>query len=401
MTMLVVTDMPFANLSNGRDLRVWNLCRELAKLDALALVPLSCEVIHRGDITLDPRELFCDAAAPLALVNGNASLKRHFRLNEANFYRWSYPDYYRRATGLIASMQKRHSASRIVAFSQSLAGFMLPFRSSKVLIDICDSAVLHIDRHLAACPELPFVNRLRLAVERQRWLRSEARLPYWYSHVIAASEADASAVRRAAGGPSNVTNIPNGVDHSLERPRPARSAPPKRGVVFWGDMAYSVNDQAVRHFFEQVYAPFLAARDVEWCIIGRNARPWLQEAARRYPSIRVVGFAPDLYEAVSDYPVVVNPMISGSGVKNKMLEALALGKAVVSTPLGMESITGAVDGVHYVSAAAPEAIAAAVLDLLQHPQRCAELGPKGRELILERHTWSQVGEKLRAVVDAM
>jgi glycosyltransferase involved in cell wall biosynthesis len=393
--------MSFANLSNGRDLRVWNLCRELARLDTLALATLACDEVYRGKITLDPRDLFCDVPPPLMLVNGHASLKRHLRLNEAYFYRWSYPDYTRWATELVSSMQKRHAAGRIVAFGASLAGFMLPFRSSKVLIDVCDSAVLHIDRHVAANPGLPFARRLRLAVERQRWLRSEARLPHWYSHVIAASEADAAAVRQAAGGRANVSNIPNGVEHSLEQPRPASSAPARRGVVFWGDMSYPVNDQAVRHFFEQVYAPFLAAHGVEWCIIGRNAQPWLQDAVRRYPSIRALGFAADLYGAVADYPVVVNPMVSGSGVKNKMLEALALGKAVVSTPLGMESITGAIDGVHYVSAATPEAMAAAVLDLLQNPARCAELGPKGRQLILERHTWHHVGEKLRAIVDTL
>src|SRR5690606_16622969 len=92
MTILVVTDADFANLANGRDLRVWNFCRELARVDRLAYVPLVCDHYPRGEVTLDPHELFCETVAPLRLVNGHAAFRRHFRLNEIRYFRWSYPE---------------------------------------------------------------------------------------------------------------------------------------------------------------------------------------------------------------------------------------------------------------------------------------------------------------------
>ena len=136
-------------------------------------------------------------------------------------------------------------------------------------------------------------------------------------------------------------------------------------------------------------------------MIGRNAKPWLMEAARRYPGIRPAGYVPDLYAAVADYPLFVNPMVSGSGIKNKVLEALALGKAVVSTPLGMESIGGAIEGVHYACASTPEAMAAEILDLLRRPERREALGRNARRLIVERHSWDHVGAKLRGLVASL
>jgi glycosyltransferase involved in cell wall biosynthesis len=93
--------------------------------------------------------------------------------------------------------------------------------------------------------------------------------------------------------------------------------------------------------------------------------------------------------------------VSGGGIKNKVLEAFALEMAVVSTPLGMESIAGAVNGLHYVEASTPEEMAESVLALLKDPARRKTLGSKARQLILAQHTWRQAGEKLRSVFEAM
>jgi glycosyltransferase involved in cell wall biosynthesis len=198
-----------------------------------------------------------------------------------------------------------------------------------------------------------------------------------------------------------VTTVPNGVDPALEQSVARKHTPSRRGVIFWGSLAFPANAHAIRFFFDKVYEPYLAAAGVEWCIVGRGADPWVEAAARRYPSIRVTGFVQNLWALVSEYPVMINPMVSGGGIKNKVLEAFALEMAVVSTPLGMESIAGAVNGLHYVAASTPEEMAESVLALLKDPARCKTLGSNARQLILAQYTWPQVGEKLRLVFEAM
>jgi glycosyltransferase involved in cell wall biosynthesis len=401
MTTLVVTNKPFANLADGYDLRAWHLSRELARLDSLVLVPISCSDRDRGKVTLDPYSLFDEVVEPLVLSAGRPSILRHLRRSDANYYSLGYPRYHRQAVDLISAMLKRHSANRIVAFGGDLAGFLTPFRSARVLFDAVDSTVLFIERYVAACTDMTLVNKLRWKLARWRWIHTEGRFPRWFTHVTTVSGADTQVIKRLSGGRENVTTIPNGVDPVLEQSLAGKHVPSKRGVIFWGSLAFPANAHAIRFFFDKVYEPYLAAAGVEWCIVGRGAEPWVEAAARRYPSIRVMGFVEDVYAVVSDYPVVINSMVSGGGIKNKVLEAFALEKAVVSTPLGIESIAGAVNGLHYVEASTPEEMAESVLALLKDPARCKTLGSNARQLIMAQYTWRRVGEKLRLVFGAM
>jgi glycosyltransferase involved in cell wall biosynthesis len=401
MTTLVITKQRLAHLADGYDLRAWHLSRELAKLDSLVLVPIACNERDRGKVSLDPRDVFEEVVEPLVLPDARPSIMRHLRWHAADYYCWGHPGYYRQAVDLISTTLKRHSASRIMAIGTALAGFLLPFRSAKVLFDVIDSGAVYIEREAAFYPRMTATEKLGWRMMCWRYMNTEKRLPHWFTHVTAVSDLDTQGIRRVSGGCNNVTTIPNGVPLSLEPPRAGGNGPRKRGIVFWGDLTFSVNARATRFFFEKVYEPYLAAAGVEWCIVGRGPEPWLEAAARRYPSIRVTGFVEDLYAVLSDYPVAINPMVSGGGMKNKMLEALALEKAVVSTPLGMESINGAVNGVHYVEASTPEGLAESVLALLKDPARCKTLGSNARQLILTQHTWRHVGEKLRSVAEAM
>jgi glycosyltransferase involved in cell wall biosynthesis len=84
--------------------------------------------------------------------------------------------------------------------------------------------------------------------------------------------------------------------------------------------------------------------------------------------------------------VVVAPMKSGSGIKNKILEALAMERAVVATPLAVEGIA-VTPGEHIVVATGAPQLAAAVLRLLADPAERRRLGRAGRALVKERYTW--------------
>ena len=117
-------------------------------------------------------------------------------------------------------------------------------------------------------------------------------------------------------------------------------------MAFWGNLAFSPNETALRFFIDEVYEPFLRSADVEVCIVGPNAPAWLTRYAAMTSGSCCPGFVPDLRAAVRAYPVMVNPMLTGSGLKNKVLEAFALGLAVVSTPLGVDAFPGVRDGAH-------------------------------------------------------
>lgn len=90
---------------------------------------------------------------------------------------------------------------------------------------------------------------------------------------------------------------------------------------------------------------------------------------------------------------MVNPMVSGSGQKTKVLEAFALNIAVVSTPLGMESIEGAIAGTHYLGADDPEEFAKSIQSLLNDELKRSTVAENARKLLLEKFTWKKTAEQ--------
>jgi glycosyltransferase involved in cell wall biosynthesis len=101
---------------------------------------------------------------------------------------------------------------------------------------------------------------------------------------------------------------------------------------------------------------------------------------------------------VAEYPVMVNPMRIGSGMKNKVLEAFGIGLAVVSTRLGMESVPEARDGEHYLEAEDAAAFARQVLAAIDAQPGLEVLRQRAQQLVRERYLWSAVGRRWRQLL---
>src|SRR5690606_36233043 len=149
----------------------------------------------------------------------------------------------------------------------------------------------------------------------------------------------------------------------------------------------------------EVYAQHLRRHDVEVAVIGDKAPGWLHAMAEHDPHIRILGFVDDLAAAVREYPVMVNPMRIGSGMKNKVLEAFGLGLVVVSTRLGMESVPEACHGEHCMIADEPDAFASAVLAALAAPHEAQPMRERAHRLVHERYRWEAVSERLVALME--
>jgi glycosyltransferase involved in cell wall biosynthesis len=114
---------------------------------------------------------------------------------------------------------------------------------------------------------------------------------------------------------------------------------------------------------------------------------------QRWASERVVltGFVPDERKLLARANVVVVPMRLGGGIKLRILTALSLGKAVVTTPQGAEGIAGLVDGQHALVRDNAEAFAEAVVEIIRRPELCYQLGIHGRQLMRTFYDWKIVG----------
>lgn len=404
MKATVVVNKPLTSLSNGYDLRVWHLCGSLLRAGhtaSLVVLPLaSREAAEYADGTVDANELFHEVTEIGEESLATPAFRRHFRSSEIDYLRYAHPRFFDASLEAIGAALQRHAADRLIFFGENLAGMAAVFRDRPVILDVCDSVVLTLRRQRGGADESGLGGRLQASLNLRRWERLEQVLPGLIRLVTTISEPDSETIRQLARGARNVMTVPNGVAPELEhwRMRPANI---RRGVVFWGNMAFGPNREAVRRFHDEVFAPRLAPRGIEWCIVGRNPEPWLIDEAGRNSLIRLTGFVAELYPLVSEYPVMVNPMYSGSGLKNKVLEAFALGLAVVSTQMGVEAIDGARADTHFALAAGGQAFANQVLRLLDDAPRRDSLACNARQLVTSRYTWDVIGHQWQGLCEGL
>ncbi|MEY9705672.1 glycosyltransferase involved in cell wall biosynthesis [Bradyrhizobium diazoefficiens] len=400
MRILVVTDKRIANLSDGYDLRVWHLCRELAKRHEMHLltIPISLPRFDDGPIGLS--DVFKKISEMPRVPAHRPSLKRHFRRNDSNYYSLSYPRYFQMVTKTIAEICEQNNISHMLVFNIDVAGFVKPFSGSKkILFDLCDSEVLTLTRQIQHLPLWPLQRYLKAHLMRARFAKAESCLPRWFNHVTTVNGADTDTVCKLSARSTNISTIPNGVSPRLAETFDANDRVAKRrGVAFWGNLAFKPNSDAVRYFYENVYRPHLAPAGIEWCVVGRDAERWLQEEAQRDHGIRLTGFVDDIYSVLAEYPIMVNPMRIGSGLKNKVLEAFAMGLAVVSTGVGIEAISVAREGIDYMRADEPERAALAIKLLIDNERLRLSMTKDARKMLLENYTWDKVAGNLDALL---
>jgi glycosyltransferase involved in cell wall biosynthesis len=231
---------------------------------------------------------------------------------------------------------------------------------------------------------------------RRRYARQQARLvamrerawcPKTALNVCVSDEDRIELERRVGAG--RYETVPNGVDTDFFRPA---SGAGTSGVVFVGALDWFPNADGVQFFLEDVYPRLThAVGRVPARIVGRAP----DHLRRRYESADVAfpGFVPDIRAHVQAAACYVVPLRYGSGTRLKILDAWAMGKALVSTSVGCEGLEGE-DGVHLLIRDDPGDFADAVGRVLSDSDLRARLGRNGRALVEERYSWEVIGHRM-------
>ncbi len=211
--------------------------------------------------------------------------------------------------------------------------------------------------------------------------------------VITCASADADALSHLVPGLKTVI-LPNGVDTEYYRPDIVTPLPlGSQALVFTGKMDFRPNVDAVLWFSTKVL-PIIrqASPDVHFYIVGKNPHPRLT-SLRDMPGITITGFVEDVRPYIAAAAVYVVPLFTGGGTRLKVLEAMAMNKAIVSTTLGCEGIH-VVPGQDVVLADEPHDFASQVLALLQDEARREQLGRAARTFVERYFDWNTVAASL-------
>ena len=212
-------------------------------------------------------------------------------------------------------------------------------------------------------------------------------------HVIVMSREDAARLRRFLPD-LRLSVSPVGVDCAYFRPPPV-PPPATTDVLFVGHFEHPPNPDAARFLLREV-VPHLGRR-ARIRIVGHAIPPDL--AALGPPgTTTVAGPVPDLRPELAGAAVVVAPVRFGTGMRGKVVEALAMARPVVTTSLGAEGL-GAIAGRHLLVADGAEAFAAAVRHVLDDPAFAARLGQEGRALVESRFDWDVIAAGHEAIYE--
>ena len=225
-----------------------------------------------------------------------------------------------------------------------------------------------------------------------RKLRREELGTYRYADgVYVCSTADEQRLLNYAPG-VRTTVVPNAADVEYYQPRPTDPPPDGRTVVYFGLLSTVPNIDGVLHFLQDIWPRIAAVCPEARCkIIGGRPPPSLLALAG--PRVELTGFVPDLRPHLAAAAAVVVPLRLGGGTRLKIVEAMAMGKAIVSTTLGAEGID-AVPGRDILVEDEPAAFADAVLRLLAEPRVAARIGRSARQLAVDRYSWSEAARTL-------
>ncbi|HUV73391.1 MAG TPA: glycosyltransferase [Anaerolineae bacterium] len=250
-----------------------------------------------------------------------------------------------------------------------------------------------------------FENDLRQA---RRWLgalysfiqwrklqRYEASVCRQLDRIVVVSEADAGALQRLLPD-LQCAVVPNGVDTQFFHPWDKGES--ETTLVFTGKMDFRPNIDAMLWFVQEVL-PLVREQvpQVLLKVVGRNPHPRL-DVLHETPNVELTGYVDDVRPYIGEAAVYVVPLRVGGGTRLKILEAMSMAKAIVSTSLGREGIQAGHDR-ELLVADDPASFAEAVVSLLRDSEHRSRLGLAARNLAESQHDWTRIAPLLERVYE--
>jgi glycosyltransferase involved in cell wall biosynthesis len=279
------------------------------------------------------------------------------------------------------------------------AGVLMPERIDAASVMFTHNVEAEIfERHAARTKG---VWRMIWTNQSRKMTRLEGDTLRRFDTVIAVSKRDADALTKRYGL-SHVEEIDTGVDLDFFAAAPREMAPDPGSdggtLVFTATMSWQANVEGIHFLLDEVWPTLIAARpNIQAVIIGRNPPASLSnKITERGLNVTLTGFVDDIRPYVAQSDVYVIPLFVGSGTRIKAFEAMAMGRPVISTSLGIEGLD-VTDGEHFLRADNAETFSRGILSLLDDAALRDRIAGAARRLMEECFSWKTVAAQFEAI----
>ena len=399
MDLLVVTaDVPATSAMPGSP-RLVNLCRHLSARHKLVLLTGCSDPVALARLRAESDR--CGVFSEIAVLPAKPAVRwwnrqAHRVRAAANLHtRYRYPEYHRTLRTLVNGRLATMGPSALLYVDGLEMTQYYTGDPRRALVDLHDSPSLVATQALGM--ERSRYRRLSLRLERHRMVQWECALATSFAAIIVNSPVD-QAVTRALSPRANTWTVSNGIDTEFFQP----AAAPATGsaIVFTGVMDYKPNADAV-HFFCDAIFPIIQAAlpDTEFWAVGANPSAALQDLNGR-PGVHVTGTVADVRPYLRSAAVFVCPLRFGSGMKNKILAAMAMRLPVIATPISLAGIDVR-PGCDVLMAEAPEEFAENVVRLLADRDESRSLAEAGHARVLQHYSWQAKAATFDTVLEKL
>ena len=381
--------VPFP-LTDGGRIRVYNLLKQIAQKSDVTLLALETQPTDPEGVA-ELRELGIQVhlvphASTLPRVSLGTLTKAFLKRQPITVARYDVPVYRRKLKALLANEAFDLVHYEMFHVAQFHTETDLPSILSQQNVD---SAIW---RRLCSETANPFY-KFAYWTQQLAFQRYERLLSPKFNVVTCTSDIDAAVFGQHCSKDA-IEIIPNGVDITHYHPDFTGEAPAH--LIYIGSMDWYPNEDAVAFFADEVL-PQIQEKvpDVAFSIVGGNPSARVQKLAER-DGIVVTGRVPEIKPYFAEATVFVVPLRIGSGTRLKILEALGMGKAIVSTSVGAEGLDLRNDE-EICIADEPTDFADAVTRLLTDPELRRRIGENGRARVERDYDWRSIGEKLHTL----
>lgn len=303
----------------------------------------------------------------------------------------------RSATGSALVRQALEEAPEIVVVDFPHAHVLMPARINIASVMFTHNVEAEIfERH---AKRTTGIWRFVWADQRRKMARLEQNSLARYDSVVAVSDRDRDVLAKRYGLPV-VEAIDTGVDLDFFAMNPPDADPGSDGgtLVFTATMSWAANVEGIHFLLDEVFPRLLQVRpNIRAVIIGRNPPPSLSEKVKdRGLKVTLTGFVDDIRPYVAQANIYVIPLFVGSGTRIKAFEAMAMGRPVVSTTLGIEGLD-VTDGESFLRADDADAFAQSILMLLDNASMRARIARTARRLMEDRFGWTRVARQFESI----
>jgi len=397
MKILVLTlDVPATNNMSGSP-RLFNLCRRLSREHQLTLVTPSPSAERYQALRDDPTAVGVFERVivlPDPPAAGWWGTQLH-RLTQEVYFATRYRNarYHTEQCRYVRDLFLQGGFDVFYVDTLPVAQYMMDSGlECPAIIDLHDCLTLLYDRRMGL--EHNWLRKLALYLETRSMARCERSLSRVFSTIITNSPVDEEYLKSVAPA-ANTLTIGNGVDTGFFRPAETEGDPLQ--LIFTGVMDYGPNEDAAIHFAENIF-PLIQQRQprAQFWVVGKDPTERVRRLSEQ-PGVHVTGGVPDVRPYLEKAGIFVCPLRYGTGVKNKLLAALAMQKPVVATRRSLDGLELR-ENQDLLVGDEPVEFAAKVVQLIEDPVTAQRLASSGRAFVGERYSWDSSARALENVL---